>query len=150
MKTGLRGPAFFLTALVVAACTQIENPRTLSPAEPGVDEVRSRTLQRLQFDDVPVPRGFSYVTRGNRSFSYQGGGVRVGQFVYWGRDSADLVGQFYLDTMPLAAYGWKWSETRKIEDGVVHRFAKREQICEITIQVEPKGTYVTVFVTGPA
>ena len=145
-----RGLALCAIALWAAACSQIYNPRILAPSEPGVQDVQSRNLQRIQFDDLPVPRGFLYVTRGNRSFSYQAGGVRVGQFVYWGRQSPQEVEAFYRETMPLAAYGWSLLDSNSSDSSVTLRFKKNQQSCDVTVEAEPKGTYVTVFVTGPA
>ena len=78
-------------ALLVVSCDSIENPRTLAPGEPSVAETRSLELQRSQFEDIPVPQGFEFVTRGNRSFSFARGGVRVGRFVYWGKKSVEEV-----------------------------------------------------------
>jgi hypothetical protein len=145
-----RGLALCAILLLTAACSQIENPRILSPEEPSVQDVQSRKLQRLQFEDLPVPRGFLYVTRGNRSFSYQAGGVRVGQFVYWGRLAQAEVEAFYRETMVLDAYGWSYQNSRPSDNGVVMSFKKNQQSCDVTVEEEAKGTYVTVFVTGPA
>ena len=100
----LRTPRIYwlpiLACCAFAACTQIENPGRVVPGSPSVEDTQSRCLQRVQFDDVPIPRGFEYVTRGNRSFSYEGGGVRVGRFEYWGRTALQETAAFFKETGP--------------------------------------------------
>ena len=149
-RTGARWGLLVLAITLLGGCTQIENPRVMVPGEPGVTEVQSRELQRLQFVDLPIPRGFLYVSRGNRSFSYQAGGVRVGRFRYWGKAPISEVAEFYRETMPLSTYGWKETDFQSEEDASVIQFDKQKQSCEVTITKEPQGTYVELFVTGPA
>ena len=143
-------PLLALTATLLVSCTQIENPRTLVPTEPGVEATQSRALQRAQFEDIPVPPGFEYVTRGNRSYSYSQGGVRVGEFVYWGRSSVEDAAAFYRRTMGRRAYEWELVSEGPIEEGAKLDFRKGRQSCEVTITQGDGGTYVKVAVRGSA
>jgi len=144
---------WFLAAIVLGAvaCTQVENPRTLDPSQPGVDATQSRELNRVQFPDIPVPQDFSYVTRGNRSFSYEQGGVRVGRFFYWGKTDVDDVVAFYRSTMPLRAFDWQFvNEGAGQEGGTALDFRKGRQSCRITVSREKDATLVDIQVTGSA
>ena len=141
-------------ALLLTACDSIENPRTLAPGEPAIAETRSLELQRSQFEDIPVPQGFEFVTRGNRSFSYSRGGVRVGRFVYWGRkggpDGVEEAAAFFRRTMKLRAYGWQLRSQDIGEDSTTFAFSKNHTDCTVTITHEKVGTYVRIDMAGPA
>lgn len=139
-----------LLVLLAASCDSIENPRTLAPGEPDVAETRSVELQRSQFDDVPVPHGFEIVTRGNRSFSFARGGVRVGRFVYWGRQDVEEVANFFRRTMELRAYGWQLRSQDVGRTNATFDFRKDQVDCTVTITQEGGGTYVRIDVAGPA
>ncbi len=139
-----------LVMVCATGCDYVENPRVLMPGEPGVAETRSVELQRSQFDDVPVPEGFEFVTRGNRSFSYARGGVRVGRFVYWGRRDVAEVAGFFRRTMGLRAYGWELRAENTSGDGADFEFQKDQTGCHVTISRERGGTYVRIDLAGPA
>ena len=138
-------------AVSVVACQQVENPRTLDPSQPGVGATQSREINRVQFSDIPVPQDFSYVTRGNRSFSYEQGGVRVGRFFYWGKSEVEDVVAFYRATMPLRAFDWQFVNEGSGQDGgTTLDFRKGRQSCRITVSREKDATLVDVQVTGSA
>ncbi len=134
----------------LAGCDSIENPRVMVPGEPAVAETRSVELQRSQFDDVPVPDGFEFVTRGNRSFSYDRGGVRVGRFVYWGKTEAAEVAAFFRRTMGLEAYGWSLRAEKTHDGGTEFDFHKHQTGCRVKIFRQGGGTYVHIDLSGPA
>jgi len=71
----------------------------------------SRELSSAQFDDIPVPRGFSIDLSGGRSFSYSEGGngpssIRLGRLEYIGLGDSDEVLGWYATEMPRAIHGW--------------------------------------------
>ncbi len=137
-----------LACTTLGGCTQIENPRVMVPTEPGVNATKSMELHRAQFEDIPVPPGFEYVTRGNRSFSYADGGVRVGRFLYWGRASIDEVSEFYRRTLPLRAYGWELLDETPTSGGNELNWKKGSQNCNVALTRESNATYIGVTITG--
>ena len=139
-----------LLPLLAVGCDSIENPRTFAPGEPDVAATRSVELHRSQFEDVPVPRGFEVVTRGNRSFSFARGGVRVGRFVYWGQQGVEEVAAFFRRTMGLRAYGWLFRSQDVGQDNTTIGFRKDHVECTVTITQGGNGTYVQIDVAGPA
>jgi hypothetical protein len=144
LRTGIAA----LALLAGAACSQIENPRTMLPTEPGVDATRSKELHRAQYEDLPVPPGFEYVTRGNRSFSYLDGGVKVGRFLYWGRTSVEETAAFYRRTLPLRAYGWDFLSEESLPKRHELRFRKADQECTVTLTRDVDATYAGVTIIG--
>lgn len=135
-------------ALLATGCTQIENPGKVAPGSPTVRDTRSTQLQRTQFEDVPVPMGFEFVTRGNRSFSFDRGGVRVGRFSYWGRAPREEVVAFFRETLPLRAYRWEFLGEDRNADGTTLRFRKERQDCQIDISEDAASTRILVQVEG--
>ena len=136
--------------LFIVGCDSIENPRTLAPGQPDVAETRSRELQRSQFDDIPTPPGFEFVTRGNRSFSFTKGGVRVGRLVYWGRGGVEEVTDFFRRNMGLRAYGWRSGSESLTATVVTLDYTKEKVDCRVTITRESGGTYVRIDLSGSA
>ena len=99
----------------------------------------------------PAPQGFTYVTRGNRSYSYGQGGVRVARFQYWGPMAPEEVTDFYKRTMGLRAFDWQFiSESSPGPRAVALDFRKGRQTCKVTINAESGATYITVDVAGLA
>lgn len=136
-------------SLVFGACSeQVENPRTLNPAQPSVDELRSRELQRAQLDDVPVPDRFELVDRGNGSFSYEEGGVKVGELHYWGLLDADSVAAFYKDTMGQGPYGWTSKGDAVSEGKRALTFAKPRSTCVVEISATKNDTRIFILRRG--
>jgi len=137
--------------LVLGACSeqQVENPRKTIEGTPTVEQTRSQELQRVQFRDVPVPKGFQLVTRGNRSYSFQGGGVRVAGLQYWGTEPPEEVVAFYNQTMPLSVYGWRPAGRKDLENASVLTFEKNGQSCEVTIAREEGATVIKMKIAGP-
>lgn len=130
-------------------CSQMDHPAYMAPGAPNVGETQSAELQRVQFRDVPVPHGFQLVTRGNRTFSFQGGGIRIGRFHYWGQQPLEEVVSFYQETMPLPAYRWEAAVLRS-EDGAAHMtFTRNNQTCEVAVTPDGEATRVLVSVSGP-
>ena len=139
-----------LLPLLAVGCDSIENPRTLVPGEPDVAATRSVELHRSQFEDVPGPRGFEFVTRGNRSFNYARGGVRVGRFLYRGRQGVEEVAAFFRRTMGLRAYGWQFRSQDVGQSNTIIGFSKNRVDCTVTITPGANGTYVQIDMAGPA
>ncbi len=137
-----------LTGALAGCAEQIENPGKIMPGSPAVSDTQSQHLQRVQFSDIPVPSGFELVTRGNRSFSFQGGGVRVGRYLYWGKQTQEEVAAFYRRTMPLATYGWSRKTETHENDINTLVFAKNEASCVVSIQKEDDATVIHLKVSG--
>lgn len=130
--------------LFVACAEQLENPRTMNPAQPSVDETRSRELQRAQMDDVPVPARFELVDRENKSFSYEEGGVKVCDQHYWGQLDAESVASFYKNTMGAGPYGWT-SKGDALDSGTrALTFAKERSTCLVEISTVKDGTRIVI------
>ena len=132
----------------VGCAQQLENPRTINPAQPGVDDLRSRELQRAQMLDVPVPDGFEFVDRGNQSWSYTQGGVKLAELHYWGTTSVAEVVEFYKQTMGQRAYGW--SAASGGDSGNALAFKKEGRACSVDIHEGNRGTVIDIRVTGAA
>lgn len=90
------------------------------------------------------------MTRGNRSFSFTRGGVRVGRLVYWGRDGVEEAAAFFRRNMELRAYGWKARGENVTSSSATLDYIKDRVDCRITITRENGGTYVRIDVSGPA
>lgn len=139
------------TALFVSACAeQLENPRTLNPAQPSVDDLRSRELQRAQMPDIPVPSGFEFVDRGNRSWSYTQGGVKIAELHYWGTSSMDEVMEFYKQTMSQSAYGWTAGPEGLANGSHSLAFRKDGSDCLVEIHKGNRGTVIDIRVSAAA
>ena len=84
----------------------------------------------LQYSDLPVPQDFEYVAAD--SFSAQGTGFRVGEFVYKGDADAFELIRFYRSQMP--ANGWE--ETRNLDIGsrAILFFQKEDERCTVIIR----------------
>ena len=151
MSNHMRGLAGILvTTLVLAGCSQIGNTGEPTPGSPHPTELQSKELRRSQFPDVPVPEGFELVTRGNRSFSFSGGGARVGQFEYAGGMTPASVVAFYRSHMPLLAYGWKLDSETGEDLSKVLNYTKNEQECTVRVGQERGATIVRILVNGPS
>ena len=137
-----------LTGALGGCAEQIENPGKIMPGSPSVSDTQSQHLQRVQFADVPVPRGFELVTRGNRSFSFQGGGVRLGRFRYWGKQTREEVAAFYRRTMPLSTYGWSSKADKEDKDVSTLVFAKDDDSCVVSIREEGGATVIHLKVSS--
>lgn len=137
-----------ILGLSLLGCEALDDPSKLPPGSPDVEDTRSTALRRIQFEDLPVPAQMSLVTSGNRSFSYAGGGVRVGRFHYVGSLDPDLVTSFYQDNMVLRAFGWKLVSSDKRSNENVLKFAKSEQECTIRVGRENGYTFAHVDVNG--
>ncbi len=136
-----------LTGILSGCAQQIENPGKIMPGSPTVEDTQSTELQRTQFTDIPVPVGFELVTRGNRSFSFQGGDVRLAKYRYWGMQSPEVVAAFYRRTMSLDTYGWS-PLSESTEDGTsTLAFVKNPDSCVVTIHEEDGATVIRVNVS---
>ena len=115
----------------------------------GCAPTRSRELQYLQFDDVPVPKGFVLMDMGDESFSYVDEGLRVGHLRYEGQKTAETVQRFYRDTMNL--HGWQASTAAVplAGNGSLLQYEKAEQRCSVQIREDTGRTHLTIKVRGP-
>ena len=136
-----------LTGILIGCAQQIENPGKML-GSPTVEDTRSTELQRVQFADVPVPHGFELVPRGNRSYSFQGGGVRLARYRYWGKQSPEDVASFYRRTMALDTYGWNPTTETSEQGQSTLAFAKDQDSCIVTILEEAGATVIRVNVSG--
>lgn len=140
---------FALVVGSLVSCATDGTARPSDPTRPTEDAARSMELTRSQFDDIPVPRDFTYVNKGNQSFSYSQGGVRVGKFRYWGQDPVDDVVSFYKRTMSLMAYDWQFVSESEEQLGLpILQFAKGRQSCTIRVAKIVGSTQVDIDVAG--
>lgn len=139
-----------LSAIVVAACLaqgceSLDDPTKIPPGTPSASDTRSRMLRRLQFEDLPVPAAMQLVTRDNRTFSFVGGGVRVGRFRYAGSVPSTTVSRFYSENMVLRAFGW--TAVGSADEESLH-FEKPDQKCSVRVFEEHGHTIAEVLVQG--
>lgn len=122
-------------AVLLAGCAGLQ------PRE-GDDEasVKSRTpivSQKLRFEDIPVPYGFS-LSR-TQSFIYQTESSRIGRLRYVGRIKIDDVIKFYKEQMAL--YNWELENIVEYEYAVLYYKKSSEQL---TVTVMPLSTKTVI------
>ena len=138
-------PAIALTACFLPGCESLDDPTKIPPGTPNVGDTRSRVLRRLQFEDLPVPAAMQLVTRNNRTFSFVGGGVRVGRFRYVGTLTPAAVSRFYSENMVLRAFGWTPVDSPDEES---LQFEKPDQKCSVRVFQEHGHTIAEILVQG--
>jgi len=121
----MRLPALSALLLLVAACQS--RP---APAAP---------LSTRIFEDVPAPRGVTYLEANFESFSYQTPTFRCGRFLFdWQGAETDAV-RFYRDTMASPPYNWTFAGEDRVEEGSTRlTFVKGEDRCTVDIDRVPK------------
>jgi hypothetical protein len=146
METLRKSRGLVALVLLVAAsgCRQVENPGKVFPQSPTVEDTRSKEIQIDQLPDIPVPRDMTYITRGNQSFSYAQGGVRVGRFHYWGNVPIDEVVAFYRERMPQKPYGWTLVNEQSQGGMTTMQFQKTSDHLEVRIGPEGSSTISVV------
>jgi hypothetical protein len=92
-------------------------------------------LTEDQPGDVPVPDGFTMVTKGRESFSVDlgSGGFRDGHLVYIGDTYPPKVARFFETTMVLPTYGWKDRTDYQTEGDRTLKFVKGRALCTVVI-----------------
>lgn len=101
----------------------------------------SRELSVAQFDDVPVPRGFSLDLAEGRSFSYAEGGsgpapLRMGRLEYTGLGGIEDVLGFYAAEMPRPIHGWSPCDRSAEDRPSSLRFTRGGDVCLVTVRQE--------------
>ena len=97
----------------------------------------------LRFDDIPVPSGFSQLSK--ESFIFQTESMRAGVLRYEGKASQESVMQFYKQQMPV----YNWQPVNIIEFGLKQlSFEKPGQSCIVVIEGTRSKSTVTISV-GP-
>ena len=140
-------PMLGITAmLLLGGCDLYPEPDT-----GGQEAVPVREKDR-QFQDIPVPRSFTY---DRNSFAFQHGRFRVCNLIYTGTLDVGSTTEFMNRQMALA--GWKLLE-RSLENGrTVLNFskdtpyAKNGERCAVTIEHGPseRKTLLTVSIKPP-
>jgi hypothetical protein len=92
-------------------------------------------LTEAQPGDIPVPDGFTMVTKTKESYSIElaNDGFRDAHLVYIGHASARSAARFYQRTMTLPTYGWRDRSERQTEGDRHLRFVKHLATCSIVI-----------------
>ncbi|MFA5338838.1 MAG: hypothetical protein WC317_01660 [Candidatus Omnitrophota bacterium] len=97
----------------------------------------------LRFDDIPVPAGFSQLSK--ESFIFQTESVRAGVLRYEGKAGQESVMQFYKQNMPV----YNWQPINTIEFGLKQMsFEKPGQNCIVVIEGNRTKSTITISV-GP-
>ena len=147
-----------LITLLVSGCRHVEetrNPVSTTLADMGATapvEVRntSEELSRIQFDDIPVPPGFHFRNHRNESFSFVDGDMRLGRFVYWGREFTPPARQHFLELMTRDPYNWTPRSSSGDDQGGPWILEKNGERCVISSRKffhDPKeGVILTVSV----
>jgi hypothetical protein len=107
----------------------------------------SSELKTVQFDDIPVPYGFSVQDRLNQSLTYEHGVMRVGQLEYRGQGMRPkAAAEFYRNQMPLTPNGWTLTNDFEQAGQSILHFDKNPYRCVVTIKREKNDTYIKVEV----
>jgi hypothetical protein len=108
-----------------------------------VPEAGPTGLDEAQFEDVPVPRGFTLQTR--RSFSYRSADLRMGQFVYHGTLLSPAKALSWLEQeMERPMYGWTVVEQHLDEGWTL--FRKGSEEARVRTETAGNLTRVTIDV----
>lgn len=99
-------------ALATAACKSLYEDAKKPLPDPHFENTE---IGRLQFDDVPVPAGFTLRTERLESFSFERGSFRIGELLYDGPTPSAAVASYYRDR--LGQHGWSVEEEGPIEKG---------------------------------
>ena len=123
--------SLFVAALcaVFSGCSAIQH-------ELGMDVRPSYVeLTEAQPGDLPVPDGFTMVTKTKESYSIElaNDGFRDAHLVYIGFDSPRRVARFYERNMTLPTYGWRNRSERQTEGDRHLRFVKHLATCSVVI-----------------
>ena len=121
----MRALPLFAVLLLLAACQS--RP---APAAP---------LSTRIFEDIPAPRGVTYLEANFESFSYQTPTFRCGRFLFdWQGSEADAI-RFYRETMTTPPYSWTFAGEDRVEEGSARlTFVKGEDRCTVDIDRIPK------------
>jgi len=127
-------------ALLTTGCAELGVSRTARQAD-------SVHLKPVQFDDIPVPFGFTLVDYANRSLTYEVPGMRVGKLTYRAdrQPSIERVTNFYLTNMP-RHHGWTLVTPPSPEAGSGDMtFVKGDASCDVNVYQQ--GDYTIAEVT---
>lgn len=131
-----------VTVLALAGCESVQHGTT------NLDPTRSVSIARSQFDDIPVPLGMQLITLGNRSFTYERGGVRVGHLEYSGNVAGGDVVDFFRANMPLQPYGWTMTEETRTDTTAALLFRKGAAKCNLKISLGNRASTLTIDLTS--
>ena len=110
----------------------------------------NRVLRTAQFEDIPVPRGSTYRTSKERSYSYRSENFRCGQFHYDYDGTVEAAERFFRDTMVRAPYNWKLDAEDSTSSGSVRLvFTKDDERCTVDVDYVPgtrRDHLPTVFI----
>ena len=107
----------------------------------------SKELSSAQFDDIPVPRGFSIDLAEGRSFSYSEGGsgpsaIRLGRLEYSGLGDPEEALQWYAEELPRSIHGWETGVP--VEGKSAMLFRKGAERC--LVSTRPEGAAVRIVI----
>ncbi|MDP8248910.1 MAG: hypothetical protein P9M00_12280 [Candidatus Tritonobacter lacicola] len=98
----------------------------------------------LTFDDIPIPKGFK-LTR-SKSLSFQNDYMRVGRFVYYGREDTNDVLAFIQQQMPLN----QWEPISYVDTKQsIRRYEKGDQECTVIVEKRTgwKNCMISIWVS---
>jgi hypothetical protein len=100
---------------------------------------QSTELNTVQPNDVPVPDGFTVVTRTRESYSVAmgSGGFRDAHLVYVGKTPPRKIARFYERNMVLPTFGWQDKSDYQSEGDRELKFVKGGAICTVVIREVP-------------
>ncbi len=133
---------FAVAVLALAGCESVQHGTTT------LDPTRSVSIARSQFEDIPVPLGMQLITLGNRSFTYERGGVRVGHLEYSGDVAGSEVVDFFRANMPLQPYGWTMTEETREDATTSLLFRKGAAKCSLKISLGNRSSTLTIDLTS--
>ncbi len=111
------------------------------PYNPDEGRERLAAQRDIQFNDIPVPRGFTLTA--NNVFSFQAASFRFGEFVYEGTWTFRRAASFYQDQMPVD--GWELKEIRPVNDyKATLVYEKGPESCLIDIQSDMDAVRIKI------
>lgn len=141
-----------LALVLVTGCRQIEetqNPVSetlvdIGATSPPSERNTSTELQRIQFDDIPVPPGFFLRNHRNESYSFRQGDTRIGRFVYWGRGHRQELQAFFRENMSKSPYLWG---NKDITNQESLEFEKSDDHCRVLVEPDRLDTQNGMLIT---
>ncbi len=91
------------------------------------------------FEDVPAPRGATYLEDKSESFSYRSRTFRSARYHYEYDGTAAEVVRFYKETMTAPPYSWTFDREEGLREGSSRLFfSKDDDRCEVDVDQMPR------------
>jgi hypothetical protein len=141
MRMRLAVLCVLLGVLAVGCC---EFMKTGSRDNAATAQERLALAEDLRFNDIPVPRGFTYVPE--ESWTYETKGMRFAEMQYAGDASVQSVMEFFLNQMPLRDWEQAVSAGPEMHKRLRFKHKNKSENCQILIHRAWGKTTITIEV----